>query len=313
MKRIWILGLVLALVLTTVGTPVRAKHYSDWSPAVKLTGISTNYSESCPAISRDGLSLYTASNRPPTAFPNTDIYVCQRASVDDPWGQPQILGDNINTADTERCPYVTPDGHKLIFVRQIGAVDYFYMSVRKDKRDDFGWGDPVRIDDISSAGMETAPWGFENENGTLTLYFGAVRPDFPGTGMDIYQSTMDSSGSWTKPVPVTELNDPVASVMDYGPVVRKDGLELFFTSSRAGGFGGWDIWMSTRSSTSGKWSAPVNLGPDINSGFDEWRFSITGDGMNAVFASNRDRLGVGGYVLMDLFTTYRTKVTSANK
>ena len=128
--------------------------------------------------------------------------------------------------------------------------------------------------------------------------------------MDIYQSTMDSDGNWTTPVNVTELNDPGTNAMDYGPVVRKDGLELYLTSSRAGGLGGWDIWVSTRNSTSEKWSMPVNLGPDINSSANEWRFSMTGDGMNVVFASNRN---TPSPFFMNLYTSQRNKVTGKNK
>lgn len=307
MKKIYILGLVSAIVLIAVGLPVSGKHYSEWSMATKIMegGINTDSSESCPAVSRDGLSLYFASNRPSVVPSQTDIYVCQRIDADEPWGLPQPLGDNINTADTERCPYVTPDGHRLIFVRQIGSLDDFYVSTRRDKTDDFAWGTPVKIDALNSPGMETAPWGFENEDGTLTLYFGAIRPD---SGMDIYQSTMDREGNFTTPVPVTELNDTVA--MDYGPVVRKDGLELYFTSARVSGLGGWDIWTSTRNSTSEKWSTPVNLGPEINSSANEWRFSMTGDGMNVVFASNRN---TPAPYFMDLYMSHRTKITGKNK
>jgi hypothetical protein len=94
--------------------------------------------------------------------------------------------------------------------------------------------------------------------------------------------------------------------------VRKHGLELYLTSNRAGegAQGGWDIWVSTRNTTSERWSPPVNLGPEINSTANEWRFSMTGDGMNVVFASNRN---AAPYNWMNLYTTQRTKVTGKDK
>ncbi len=303
MKRIWVLGLVLALVLTATCAPVSTRNYSEWSPPVRLDNISTAGMDSCPAFTKDGLSLYFVSYDP-TIAPSLkrDIYVSQRASEDEPWGAAQKLGNNINTiANEERCPYVTPDGRRLIFVRQTAAGDDFFMSIRRDKKDDLGWGDPAKISALSSDNMETAGWGFEDKGGNLTFFFGSNRI---GNQFDIYQTTMDSDGNFTTPFPVTELNDP--SAIDYFPVVRKDGLEMYFISSRTGGRGGQDIWVSTRNSTREKWEAPVNLGPTINSPANEWRSALTWDGMNMVFASNV----TGNY---DLYESQRTKVTGANK
>ena len=259
--------------------------------------------DSCPAFTRDGLSLYFVSGASPR-----DIYVSQRASEDQPWREPKRL-DNVNTqAAEERCPYVTPDGRRLIFVRHTfvdgkATVDDFYMSTRRDKKDDFGWGDPVKIDALSGDKMETAGWGFEDKGGKLTFYFGSSRN---GGQMDIYETTMDSDGEFTAPFPVTELNDPSAT--DYFPVVRKDGLEMYFISSRtgAGAIGGQDIWVTTRNNTMEKWATPVNLGPAINSTANEWRSALTWDGMDMVFASNV----TGNY---DLYRSQRNKVTGANK
>jgi hypothetical protein len=302
MKRIWIIGLVLALVLTAVGAPVSGKNYSEWFTAEKIENISTVFMDSCPAFTKDGLSLYLVSYDP-TVSPSTkrDLYVSQRASLNDPWGIPQKLGSIINTAaDEERCPYVTPDGRRLIFVRQTAAGDDFYMSIRRDKKDDFAWATPVKIDALSSTGMETAGWGFEDGDGKLTFYFGSSRA---GT-MDIYQTTMDSDGNFTAPVAVSELNK--SDCIDYFPVVSKDGLEMYLTSNRAGTLGGQDNWVSTRSSTSEKWSTPVNLGPAINSTANEWRSAVTWDGVTMVFASNV----TGNY---DLYTSQRTKVTGVKE
>ncbi len=303
MKKIWILGLALALVLTAVGAPVSGKHFSEWYPGERLPEISSAYMDSCPAFTKDGLSLYFVSYDP-GVLPSTkrDLYVSQRASLDAPWGPPTKLGDNINTDENEeRCPYVTPDGRRLLFVRQTADGDDFYMSTRQDKKDDFAWGIPVKIDTLSKPGMETAGWGFEDEDGRLTFYFGSNRA---GT-FDIYQTTMDSGGSLSTPDLVSELN---SSAIDYFPVVRKDGLEMYLISNRSGSIGGsQDIWVSTRNSTSEKWSTPTNAGlAAINSTANEWRSALTWDGMNMVFASNV----TGNY---DLYKSQRNKVTGANK
>jgi hypothetical protein len=298
MKRIWILSLPLALVLTAAGCAQSSQSYSDWSAAARLASVSTEYMDSCPAFTRDGLSLYLVSGASPR-----DLYVSQRASGAEAWGTPKRLGNNINTTTAEeRCPYVTPDGLRLIFVRSTtGVGDDFYMSVRRDKKDDFGWGDPVIIDALNSPGMETAGWGFEDRGDKLTFYFGSNRNN---SQFDIFQTSMDSNGKFTTPVPVSELNDPTA--IDYFPVVRKDGLEIYFISSRTGGLGGQDGWVSTRKTTSEKWSTPVNLGAAINSTANEWRAGLTWDGMGMIFSSNR----TGNY---DLYGSQRIIVTGAKK
>ena len=67
-------------------------RYSDWSEPVNLGPvINTGYNDQHPALSKDGLSLYISSDRP-GGFGATDLWVSQRARVDDPWGEPQELG-----------------------------------------------------------------------------------------------------------------------------------------------------------------------------------------------------------------------------
>ena len=67
---------------------------------------------------------------------------------------------------------------------------------------------------------------------------------------------------WSPPV---NLGPTVnTGFIDAGPALSKDGLSLYFNSSRPGGFGGNDIWVSRRASREDAWGAPVNVGPTIN-------------------------------------------------
>jgi hypothetical protein len=85
--------------------------------------------------------------------------------------------------------------------------------------------------------------------------------------------------------------------------VRRDGLELLLTSSRVGGFGGNDLWVSVRTKTSSPWHLPVNLGPVINSGFGESGPAFLFDAHELYFVSSRQGQGP------DLFRASRTKLT----
>ena len=81
--------------------------------------------------------------------------------------------------------------------------------------------------------------------------------------------------------PVAELNDATAN--DIQPNVRPDGLEVVFSSNRSGTLGGQDIWAATRTRVDAPWSAPVSLGPNVNTGLGESRPSFSSDGKQLLF------------------------------
>ena len=92
-----------------------------------------------------------------------------------------------------------------------------------------------------------------------------------------------------------------SSAEDAGPAVSKDGLAFYFYSTRAGGVGGEDIYVSHRASTDAPWGAPVNLGTPINTTANERVPAFSRDGHWMFFASNRSG-GVGG---LDIWSSYR--------
>ncbi len=100
---------------------------------------------------------------------------------------------------------------------------------------------------------------------------------------------------------VVELSSPFA---DLGPDIRRDGLEMFLASNRPGTYGGQDLWVSTRPSTSDPWSTPVNLGPVVNSAAVENTPALSFDGTELYFTSTR----LGGPAPQDLWVTTRTKL-----
>jgi hypothetical protein len=89
-----------------------------------------------------------------------------------------------------------------------------------------------------------------------------------------------------------------SSSSDYGPCLSTDGLELYFTSERAGGSGGADIWVSTRQGTNDQWNPPTNLGPTVNSSYNDSYPTVSSDGLTLYFSdaySGTPRpVGLGG-------------------
>ena len=68
--------------------------------------------------------------------------------------------------------------------------------------------------------------------------------------------------AWSAPVNLGALVN--SAFDDYGGALSKDGLSLYFTSTRPGGFGGEDLWVSQRASEDDPFGLPVNLGNVIN-------------------------------------------------
>lgn len=107
---------------------------------------------------------------------------------------------------------------------------------------------------------------------------------------NLYVSRFDN-GLWSSP---DKLNNNINSnYAETHACISDDGMTLYFTSNRPGGYGGFDIYKSTINSE-GKWQEAVNLGPKINTPFDETTPFITEDGQTLYFSS-KGHYNIGGY------------------
>ena len=274
----------LAAVLTALAVllPVNAFGAESWGAPSAIDQVAGNHADlntasldGCPMQSPDGLSLYLASNRP-GGFGGLDIWVATRASTDDPWGAPSNLGEPVNSAADDFCP--TPvRGKGLFFVSRetlpgaCGQGDIYFTR----QNPAHGWTEPHRLA-CAPAGPNT-PLDEQGPSfvdlGTEELLFFSSSSVSPAVAGDIFVSSRQEGDGFGPAVAVPGLNDATGN--DIQPNVRKDGRELVFSSNRAGGLGGQDIWVSTRGSTQAPWSAPVNLGPDVNTAAAETRPSLS--------------------------------------
>jgi peptidoglycan-associated lipoprotein len=106
-----------------------ATHNGDeWGTSEPLDlGMADSVVVAHPAISPDELTLYFVSDMP-GGIGQTDIWMITRASKTDKWGDPVNLGPEINTAGTEKFPYIHADG-TLYFSSNghpgLGGLDIF--------------------------------------------------------------------------------------------------------------------------------------------------------------------------------------------
>src|SRR5207244_1904334 len=183
-----------------------------------------------------------------------------------------------------------------------GGID-IYVSHRLNNQS--GWEPAINLGcQLNSPQDDMVPSLFTDNNGTTYLYFCTGRPGGPGApgSMDIYVSTLQPNGAFGTAVLAEGLNTASG---DQRPNLRRDGLEIFFDSTRTGTLGGNDLYSSTRATTSSAWSTPVNLGATVNSVSNEGRPSLSFDGRDLYFLSNRP----GGFGGTDIYVTRRSTFT----
>jgi len=119
---------------------------------------------------------------------------------------------------------------------------------------------------------------------------------------DLSAADTPKFSDWSAPVNLGGVVNSTSA--DVGSAISKNGLSLYFSSNRPGGFGDFDIYVSQRQSVDDPWGAPENLGSTINTGANEAVPALSRDGHWLFFNSRRPG-GVGGN---DLWVSYREHV-----
>ena len=233
---------------------------------------------------------------------------------------PINLGAAVNSADDEYLPALTVDGGTLIFTRRFPRRATTTANTPKEEDLFFYSGitnpleqitnplehDPLRdakdyhvaqplphpLNSNDNEGAECI-----SQDGRIIFFTACGRPDGGGR-CDIYMCVRRGD-KWGKP---RNIGMPVNSGAWEGqPSFSIDGKTLYFVSNRKGGYGGMDIWKTTFED--GKWTEPVNLGPEINTPGNEMSPFIHYDDQTLYFASD-GHVGMGG---MDIFVARRTE------
>jgi Tol biopolymer transport system component len=227
----------------------RASLDSPWETPVNL-GPSLNGPgiEASPTLSIDGHILFFSSDRPGGQGSN-DIYVAHRVDKSDDlgWEPPINLGADVNTPAFEAGGAYLQSAEEgranFYFVRgpNTVALDIYVTSINRD-------GEPggpavivAELNDVNPAVTDAHP---SVRVDGRELFFYSNRAGSLGAS-DLWRSTRrDVHESWSTP---ENVGAPLSNVAnDIQPTLSFDGRTLIFASARSGGFGGSDIWMSTR-------------------------------------------------------------------
>ena len=241
-----------------------------------------------PCISSDGLELYF--HRDPG-----ELWVARRATPNEEWGAPVNLGPTVNSSAYEGGPCLSADGLSLYFFSinrpgELGGPDV-WVTTRATTHDN--WGTPVNVG--APVNTTSDDWCPSITADGLELYFTSNRPGGSGN-WDIWSATRATVNSpWNTPV---NLGPAVnSSAEDNWPGISPDGLVLFFASTRPGGSGQWDLYMTRRATRKDPWGPATNLGPTINTIPWQVGAKVSSDGSTLYFHSAR----AGGFSTCDLW------------
>ncbi len=209
----------------------------------------------------------------------------------------ELLSREVNTNNDEYVNFVNEDNTLLYFTRKIPLPPeeqgerQFTEKIFIARNNEGSWSKPELL---------TFPWNTNmgalsfSVDGRVIYFTGCYLPGGMGS-CDIYYSERIGE-RWLPPHNAgPNIN---SALWDAQGCLSSDGKTIFFSSKRGGGYGGSDIWFSTRNRYGG-WNEPVNAGKRINSTGDEMAPLLFGDNRTLYFSSTGHN-GLGGY---DLFVS----------
>jgi outer membrane protein OmpA-like peptidoglycan-associated protein len=217
------------------------------------------------------------------------------------------IGDKINTNNPEYAPVVSFDGSAIYFTSRRQWEDNSTDEFRDPRLNQFPediyvsyidqesneWKKPERLP-ICEGNLNEASITLSADERRIYTY-----EDRTGNG-DIYFA--DFRMNKFRDLAILPYNKFNTQYWETHCTVTPDGLQIYFVSDRPGGFGGRDIYRMVKLPT-GDWSDPVNLGPTINTSYDEDSPFIAIDNKTLYYSSNGPQ-SMGEF---DIFMSVRDK------
>lgn len=203
------------------------------------------------------------------------------------------LGDSINSEYPDFSPVLSADERTMIYTTRRNTStggertpdgQYFEDIVISYKDENGKWTGPKSVSQYINTGGHDAAINLTPDGQTLIAF-----RDDNGNG-NVYYSTWDGK-DWTSLMGFG--SDVNTKYWETHACLSADGNTLYFISDRPGGFGGRDIYSCVKL-PNGKWSLAKNLGPMINTKYDEDGVFIHPDGVTLIFAS-RGHKTMGGF------------------
>ncbi|MDY6933835.1 MAG: OmpA family protein [Spirochaetota bacterium] len=260
--------------------------------------INTMSDDFSPSLTADEKIIVFNSKRENSRY--QDLYISYFNN--DGWSNPEPL-TALNSLYNDETPYITLDGAFIFFSSdrdgsyEMPANSYGQIKVSYDlyvsKNVNGKWANPIKIPGtVNGVHHERSPSLSMDSN---TLYY--TTWPFGDISKAKIMSAKYVNGEFINSTP---MPSPInMNTQDIGLIPSLDGKGFYFSSSRPGGYGGWDLYYINYQN--GKFGKTVNLGPEINSEYNETHLSIINESL--YFCSNRQN----GYGLYDIYSSNITK------
>lgn len=201
-----------------------------------------------------------------------------------------LLGADFSMGSINENAAVSFDGNSLVYTERRGIESALFFARKTGGK----WETPVEITNELNAGKDCSSCALNADGTEMLLY---KTDNYDGA---IYSSKF-VDGKWT---PIKKLNKNInTKYYESHASFSADGKKLYFASNREGGLGNLDIYVSELDAT-GNWGPAVNLGPEINTPFNEDIPFITENDSILYFCSEGHN-SMGGY------DNYKSQLTAS--
>ncbi len=253
-------------------------------------------------------SNYQGRDKVSMASVDRSIYECENGKelVSRPGNYSIVnIGREINSEYEDYAPVFNENEDEIVFTSRR----------REDNLNENVFEDNKPFEDIFTARKTGGTWSratnigapvntpYHDSNLALSADGGTLFIYKDSNGGDIYYTERKPDGTWGVPIPLPGIIN--SSFEEKSITISSDERTLYFASNRPGGFGGLDIYRATKDSK-GEWSNVRNLGPTINTEFDDDGPFIDYDNITLYFSS-KGRKGMGGF---DIFRTTLNPATN---
>jgi len=241
------------------------------------SNINTNMNEYFPVFTTDGQTLFFCSDNRPENLGGEDIYVSY--FVDGEWTSPEIIRELSSNESNDAVLSVSADGNSLLI--------FSNGKIYESKKNKNGWSKKKKID-VLDFGSWNAD-AFYTADGNSILFTSVSPHNIGGAGTvysantDIYVTNKNDDGTWSKPKNLGAIINTLNQ--ERTPFLHPDMKTLYFSTELEDGFGGIDVYKSTRIYDTSwiYWTKPQNLGENINTNSYDYCFKISTDGTKAFF------------------------------
>jgi len=203
----------------------------------------------------------------------------------------QNLGPEINTPYPEYFPFVPRDESFLLFNSRRGdksqelptgqfSANVYFSSEKAGK-----FVRAVALEGVNSYDRDEEVVGLSADGKQAIFYIESLNGDG-----DLYLTTLNGTTAGNSEKLPKAINSRYHEI---AACLSQDGSEIYFASDMPGGYGGVDLYV-VRRLPNGQWSQPQNLGPTINTEFDEDFPNLSPDG-KVLFFSSKGHSSMGGY------------------